>query len=1217
MKSSQVRRLIRIFFLQTILCRGRTKEKKSKESVNKEEADDSRCSCCLKPFIIGKGVDCSDCKSRIYKKSCSHWDFEDNNWHCLFCNHRRSWCKRNEKWFETFGSAESNAFKKLFITTESLRSIEDEHVFNSNPELAAGGYETTNSMENVREIIEKIVESLVGNVDNTPIDRLYTHEAYNKLIDEYGVLLSRIIKHLENYFQSYSHKPATDRPSMAHTALRELVERAVDEARKLPGLGDTVSTRTQQNTSIIEQTYEDLLAAAILNKVIEKYQKDADGNSHVHDSSSRKFINNRSKMSLDRELEDELTSPDSSSENKIRRRICSDPLSLTIEEQIEEITTTYTSDEEPECMKNSILNFNNSKRVPFPEFGMDIVDPSQESSDNSEDEVDAAHVDHVTPVESWEENWLFQKKKIAIKSEPVAMLVPNPSADYRALIGDKDAEDTSDLSEFSAQSDDEIEEELIQVISQVSHEESCDTKDKEIIASNLNDERIETQVQVDSAEAQPICHKTVETDEEIVRNVDGCSITNGNDVKSSDDLDEEEILVESNEMTNNSNVIERVPKTPTSTPTRNSVCDNEVTEINKNYCNFEKLNAKLESIDIETDVDNNDNELSVTGNNDNDNSKEIQINTEVEEANENFNATEDGKCREAAAKSESKISGTKSLERSKKIKDKDLELSAPPRPGTIAEREHKKWENAAPIENNPYSPENINKRLLERQYATRSSEVTGNSTVLPTSQSPPLQIVFATNRPDIKRFGRDYYINEAKSPRGEKFQRPGTSNSSRPSSSLSHHSSSIGSDFEQQEPFEPIEASKSLIITQSQNNNKYFERERKNSKNEINAKLNNQGTNYITSDNKNTFDEDNKRKIRRIDLRAYGFENEFYVNNNNNHNNNKDFEKIQRIPNKLDLRSFGYDSGLRRTQSNNHLDSKVNNSFVKLKISDDNNNDTSGTEEVIRKINLNDDYWARSTEALNDEKKIIFEKFNRIKAAKSVPNIVSAKTENYYTTASSSTSDEDEKHFVEQLTRDNDEIKMYGNDSIKERIIKLIDGEVTNSSDFNSYETDSQSSKTESTEELPRRFSTLKEIKYSLESLDGVDKFSDKELPMPSVKKLAQAFNTPETTKTSKLSKNLNKERPNTPEIQIIKTPRQMHSLTARSLSKEFREGLRQISVKPQAPQLQSLNIEQSKLLIASEKNSSNLDKSLDIDVIAPGKIKNGLEFWEQLQKRN
>ena len=45
--------------------------------------------------------------------------------------------------------------------------------------------------------------------------------------------------------------------------------------------------------------------------------------------------------------------------------------------------------------------------------------------------------------------------------------------------------------------------------------------------------------------------------------------------------------------------------------------------------------------------------------------------------------------------------------------------------GTIAEREHKKWENAAPIENNPYSEENIRKRLLERQYAKRASDVSG------------------------------------------------------------------------------------------------------------------------------------------------------------------------------------------------------------------------------------------------------------------------------------------------------------------------------------------------------------------------------------------------------------------------------------------------------------------------------------------------------------
>lgn len=37
--------------------------------------------------------------------------------------------------------------------------------------------EEKNSMENLRFIIEKFVEDLVGNVDNTPIDRLYNHPA--------------------------------------------------------------------------------------------------------------------------------------------------------------------------------------------------------------------------------------------------------------------------------------------------------------------------------------------------------------------------------------------------------------------------------------------------------------------------------------------------------------------------------------------------------------------------------------------------------------------------------------------------------------------------------------------------------------------------------------------------------------------------------------------------------------------------------------------------------------------------------------------------------------------------------------------------------------------------------------------------------------------------------------------------------------------------------
>lgn len=103
---------------------------------------------------------------------------------------------------------------------------------------------------------------------------------------------------------------------------------------------------------------------------------------------------------------------------------------------------------------------------------------SSDSSDLNRDELSpvrtrrhaADHaMDLVSPVESWEDNWLFQKKKTS-RSQPdaVAMLVPSSNADFKALIGDRDAENTSDLSECSStKSDEEIEKELIEAINNV------------------------------------------------------------------------------------------------------------------------------------------------------------------------------------------------------------------------------------------------------------------------------------------------------------------------------------------------------------------------------------------------------------------------------------------------------------------------------------------------------------------------------------------------------------------------------------------------------------------------------------------------------------------------------------------------------------------------------------------------------------------------------
>lgn len=59
-----------------------------------------------------------------------------------------------------------------------------------------------------------------------------------------------------------------DPPATAHAALRDIVERAVEEARKLPRLGASEDIEHPRGRPIADHSYEDLLATAILNKVV-------------------------------------------------------------------------------------------------------------------------------------------------------------------------------------------------------------------------------------------------------------------------------------------------------------------------------------------------------------------------------------------------------------------------------------------------------------------------------------------------------------------------------------------------------------------------------------------------------------------------------------------------------------------------------------------------------------------------------------------------------------------------------------------------------------------------------------------------------------------------------------------------------------------------------------------------------------------------------------
>lgn len=93
------------------------------------------------------------------------------------------------------------------------------------------------------------------------------------------------------------------------------------------------------------------------------------------------------------------------------------------------------------------------------------------------------------------------------------------------------------------------------------------------------------------------------------------------------------------------------------------------------------------------------------------------------------------------------------------------------------------------------------------------------------------------------------------------------------------------------------------------------------------------------------------------------------------------------------------------------------------------------------------------------------------------------------------------------------------------------------------------------------------------------------------------------------------KDRSFTPEVQIVETPRQMHSLTARSLSREFREGLRQTPGKLTSPPVSRSLIEErptNRTEVVRSKQEGN-----DTTVISPGNLKSNIKFWEQMQKKS
>ena len=290
-----------------------------------------------------------------------------------------------------------------------------------------------------------------------------------------------------------------------------------------------------------------------------------------------------------------------------------------------------------------------------------------------------------------------------------------------------------------------------------------------------------------------------------------------------------------------------------------------------------------------------------------------------------------------------------------------------------------------------------------------------------------------------------------------------------------------------------------------------LENERKNSKNEINAKLNNQENyeNVVIETRKSNPVDDNPRKIKRIDLKAYGFENEFFSGKTIR-------TSAPRVVNKLDLKSFGYDDGIRRTQSNIQLNSVGSDEFKARFVRTTNKSNLTRRNEyendhrdIIESSRASgENNLTQSTETLNKFQNGSYNDFG-LKSAKSVPNIA--------------------KFYSNSNGQEDEEVESYSQNSYNEfGVIK--NGRVRNMANnyglekYNVKSNDSsndvsENDETDNSSEREQSHRSMNDVK---KKILNDEEFDNKVLPMPSVRRLAEAF----SKQTEPVSAPISKVRP-------------------------------------------------------------------------------------------
>ncbi|XP_058460950.1 uncharacterized protein LOC131436309 isoform X3 [Malaya genurostris] len=401
-------------------------------------------------FATCRGCEKLVCRSE--EKRCCEWISAIGIWECKNCRSNRVIQQKAGEWLLNQLTVRLQNPGPVNLKDEDMLGL---CVTDSDDANSSTSSVSNNQKVKVREFIEELLSTMLnGPLDDVSVGKLMENESYIKVFHRYHSHLSRCLYNLElSIHQSLSDLPICEgqkfpeSPSDKHFELRKLIQRILDEVAKLPELLNQSGhpLRPEEHLPYFSpKKYEQLLATAVLNKVVEDYRNPKNFE-HVNSSAEP----TPTKQQL--EVKETATEPIISepvttatfdiNHNKVsgNSELIQDNLrqmSMNAEEvQLKEELSSRSLSESDESYLSDYIQ---KHTVPLPDL-------SDTTGSSPEDDIVSLKSNATDG--TWEENWLFKRRQLKSKESSIAMLVPSPTEEVKALIGDQNADEVSDLSE--------------------------------------------------------------------------------------------------------------------------------------------------------------------------------------------------------------------------------------------------------------------------------------------------------------------------------------------------------------------------------------------------------------------------------------------------------------------------------------------------------------------------------------------------------------------------------------------------------------------------------------------------------------------------------------------------------------------------------------------------------------------------------------------------